>query len=146
MSDRIDALKTLHTSLIDSRNGYDEAVKQSDGEGLEPLFRSMIDMRSAASSELATQLTSLGEKPDADGSFMSTVHRTVIDIRSYVTGLDESVLPSLISGEERILGYYDDALSKTAAGNPEHAVMVDQRAKLIAKIDEMKRMNSRAAA
>ncbi|MGQ0456981.1 MAG: ferritin-like domain-containing protein [Hyphomicrobium sp.] len=146
MSDRIDALKALHTSLVDSRNGYDEAVKQSNGEGLEPLFRSMIELRDAASSELAQQLTSLGETPDADGSFMSTVHRTVIDIRSYVTGLDASVLPSLISGEERILASYDDALAKSAAGNPEHAALVEQRAKLIAKIDQMKRMNAKAAA
>jgi uncharacterized protein (TIGR02284 family) len=103
-------------------------------------------LRNAAAAEIAGPLTSLGEKPDADGSFMSTVHRTVIDVRSYVTGLDESVLPSLISGEERILGYYDDALTKSAAGNPEYAILVDQRAKLIAKIDEMRRMKARAEA
>ncbi|MFN0219900.1 MAG: ferritin-like domain-containing protein [Hyphomicrobium sp.] len=146
MTDRIDALKTLHTSLVDSRNGYDEAVKQSKGEGLEPLFRGMIELRNSAASELAPHLVALGETPDADGSFMSTVHRTVIDVRSYVTGLDESVLPSLISGEERILGYYDDALAASSPENVEHSALVEQRAKLVAKIDEMHRMKARAAA
>ncbi len=146
MTDRTDALKTLHTSLIDSRNGYDEAVKQAAGEGLTPLFQDMIALRTNAANELATHLLSLGEKADADGSFMSTVHRTVIDLRSYITGLDANVLPALISGEERIVGYYDAALEASAPADPEYAVLIDQRDALKVKIRDMEVMHARAAA
>lgn len=146
MSERSDTLKSLHTMLIDSRNGYDEAVKQSDGKSLTPLFREMITLRDKAAGALAIQLTALGENPDADGSFMSTVHRTVIDVRSYLTGLDESILPSLISGEERIIEKYDDAINESSPANPEYAVLVAQRDELRAKVNEMQSMQSRSAA
>ena len=39
MTEHADALKTLHTSLIDSRNGYEEALEDAEGKGLTPLFR-----------------------------------------------------------------------------------------------------------
>jgi hypothetical protein len=39
MSDGIDKLKALHTSLIDSRNGYEEALEDAEGKGLTALSR-----------------------------------------------------------------------------------------------------------
>ncbi len=146
MSDRIDALKNLHTTLVDSRNGYEEALEKSDGEGLEPLFRQMIDLRVEAAAQLAQHLTLLGERADDEGSFMSTVHRTVIDIRSALTGLDKSILPSLISGEERILASYDEAVAATDPGAPEYSVLLVQRDDLRGKISAMERMSAQRAA
>ena len=46
MTDHIEALKGLRTSLIDSRNGYQEALDDAEGKGLTPLFRDMIALRS----------------------------------------------------------------------------------------------------
>ena len=98
----------------------------------------MIDMRNRHEAELAEHLTALGEEVDDDGSFMSTVHRTVISVRSVLTGLDESILPGLIDGEERILENYDDALEVAPQGSPEHQTLRTQRAALERKIDAMK--------
>jgi uncharacterized protein (TIGR02284 family) len=99
----LSGVDTLHTTLIDSRNGYEEALADAEGKGLTPLFREMIARHDADIPRIAAILRQEGEQPDSSGSFMSTVHRTVISIRSMITRLDESILPSLISGEERVL-------------------------------------------
>ena len=140
MTDHLDALKTLHTSLIDSRNGYEEALEDAEGKDLTPLFREMIDMRNTHAGELEPYLTALGETPDDDGSFMSTVHRTVISIRSILTDLDDSILPGLIDGEERIVKGYDEAIRLAPQTSGEYQALRAQRAAVQKKIDAMKSM------
>lgn len=137
MSDRADKLAALATALIDSRNGYYEALDDAEGRGLTKLFKEMIAMRTEAIVELEPFVIAVGGNVNEDGSFMSTVHRTVISIRSMLTELDEKILPSLISGEERILAYYDDAIKASATDYPEFAVIQRQRAALVSKISEM---------
>jgi uncharacterized protein (TIGR02284 family) len=141
MTDHVDSLKSLHTALVDSRNGYEEALEDAEGKGLTPLFRDMIALRNKHAAELAEHLRALGEKVDNEGSFMSTVHRTVISIRSVLTGLDDSILPGLIDGEERIIGYYDEAIAES----PEYDTLVRQREAVSAKVAEMRARNERAA-
>jgi uncharacterized protein (TIGR02284 family) len=137
MSDLADDLKSLHTALVDSRHGYQEALDDADGKGMTPLFRSMIDLRTAHINELDSQLQALGEAPDRDGSFMSTVHRTVIKVRSVLTGLDERILPGLIDGEQRIVGYYDEVLKSAPAGELSRLLQA-QRSAVQSMIAEMK--------
>jgi uncharacterized protein (TIGR02284 family) len=144
MVERLEALKSLHTSLVDSRNGYDEALKDAGGKGLASLFRDMIAIRTKDADELAACLRALGQTPDVDGSYMSTIHRTVMSIRSIFGGLDESVLPGLIDGEKRTLQYYDDAIAATTPSLPDHGMLVRQRAVLSQKVSEME-VRQRAA-
>lgn len=145
MSDRADKLAALTTALIDSRNGYYEALEDAEGRGLTKLFKEMIAMRTEAIVELEPFVIAAGGQVNEDGSFMSTVHRTVISIRSMLTELDEKILPSLISGEERILAYYDDALKVSATDYPEFAAIQRQRAALVSKISEMQSALNAAA-
>ena len=98
MSDFVDTLKSLHTALVDSRNGYEEGLKDAEGKGLTPLFHEMIDLRNRHHTELDRHLRAAGEEPDEKGSSMSTVHRTVMKVRSVLTGLDESALSGLVDG------------------------------------------------
>ena len=144
VKDQIDTLTSLHTALVDSRNGYQEALEDAEGKGLTGLFREMIAIRERDAEELASILTSLGHMPDRDGSFMSTVHRTVIKVRSLFTDLDESILPGLIDGEERILGYYDEA-SAAANGKPYRASIELQRQHLRSKLDQMRARQAQTA-
>jgi uncharacterized protein (TIGR02284 family) len=145
MSEHIEALKSLHTALIDSRNGYEEALEDAEGKGLTPLFRDMIALRNRDADEIAGHLTALGQSVDEKGSFMSTVHRTVISVRSVITGLDESILPALIDGEERILEFYDEALAAASPRSAEHGMLIKQREALARKIGEMQRRSEQAA-
>jgi uncharacterized protein (TIGR02284 family) len=143
MADHIDHMKSLHTTVIDARNGYEEALKDAEGKGLTSLFQEMIALHQSHADALAADLTRHGEKVDDKGSFMSTVHRTVISIRSLFGGLDESILPGLIDGEERVVGYYDEALSDCPPS--ETATLAKQRSALQAKITQMQALKRVAA-
>ncbi len=127
MTNHLDSLKSLHTALVDSRIGYEEALKDSDGQGLTALFRDMIALRTKDAGELAQHLSRLGEPVDDNGSYMSTVHRAVISIRAAFSSLDESILPGLIDGEERIAGYYNETIDTAAPGSQELTALIAQR-------------------
>lgn len=141
--DQSDQLKSLHTAAIDARNGYQEALEDAEGRGLTPLFRDMIALHDSHAADLGTALIDAGEKRDDGGSFMSTVHRTIMSVRSLFDGLDESVLPGLIDGEERNVGKYDDAL-KLGFPSTLTGQLKKQRAELVEKIAEMKAWKAHA--
>lgn len=143
MSDHIDQMKSLHTTVVDARNGYEEALKDAEGKGLTPLFREMIALHEAHADALAADLARHGEQVDDNGSFLSTIHRAVMSVRALFGGLDESVLPGLIDGEERVIGYYDEALAGCPAD--ERATLSQQRAALQAKVEQMKARKTLAA-
>jgi uncharacterized protein (TIGR02284 family) len=143
MADHIEHMKSLHTTVVDARKGYEEALKDAEGKGLTPLFRDMIALHQSHADALAADLAKHGEKADDQGSFLSVIHRTVISIRSLFGGLDESVLPGLIDGEERVIGYYDEALTDCPAD--EFATLAKQRAALQVKVGEMRARKNMAA-
>ncbi|MDO9564070.1 MAG: DUF2383 domain-containing protein [Bradyrhizobium sp.] len=147
-SDILDQLKTLHTSAIDARNGYQEALKDAEGKGMSPLFREMIELHDGHARELARELTKANEMPDESGSFMSAVNKTIMDIRSLFNGLDESVLPGLIDGEKRNIKKYDDSF-EIATNLPDIARMLsaqrDRIAHKIANMEMQKAASNRAA-
>jgi uncharacterized protein (TIGR02284 family) len=130
----IDQLKSLHTSAIDARNGYQEALEDAKGKGMTPLFRDMIALHQDNATELARELTKANEIPDENGSFMSVVHKTIMDVRSLFNGLDESVLPGLIDGEKRNLAKYDEAVKAVAPASNVATTLTAQRGKIAQKI------------
>ena len=136
-NDTVDHLKSLHTSAIDARNGYQEALKDADGKGMTPLFRDMIALHDRHAGELARELMRTNEIPDDKGSFMTVIHETIMDVRSMFNGLDESVLPGLIDGEKRNVSKYDEALSDTRSTPNIAGILSAQRARIVEKIAAM---------
>jgi len=130
-------LKSLHTSAIDARNGYQEALKDAEGKGMTPLFRDMIALHQSNATELARELIKANEIPDEDGSFMSVVHTTIMDVRSLFNGLGASVLPGLIDGEKRNVAKYDDALKTAGSATNVLSLLTAQRGKIAQKIASM---------
>lgn len=144
MSDTTDALQSLHTALVDSREGYEKALDLAEGKGLSPLFREMIALRTQHAVEIDQHLVAHAAAAGDGTSFMATVHRTVIGIRALFTELDESILPGLIDGEKRVVGDYDDAIATVSSGSPEHATLIAQRAVLLEAIGRMEAKASKA--
>ena len=137
-----DALKALHTALIDAEKGYDEAVKDADAAEMKALFENMRSVHHQSHNEVHAILLSKGEQPDESGSFMSLVHKTVISVRSTVTGLDRPSLHSFASGEEHILSAYDAAIRE----NQSDAAAVDKLTQRKNRLVEMvARMKGRTA-
>jgi uncharacterized protein (TIGR02284 family) len=136
-ADILDHLKSLHTSAIDARNGYQEALKDAEGRGLTPLFADMIALHESHAAELARELTKANEIPDDKGSFMTLVHKTIMDVRSLFNGLDESVLPGLIDGEKRNVSKYDDVLNEAKPPADVADLLTAQRTAIAQKIAQM---------
>ncbi|QKD05262.1 ferritin-like domain-containing protein [Mesorhizobium loti] len=105
-----DKLSRLHTTLVDARAGYETAIDDAETAKLKAMFEQMFAIHGAAHSDIDKALVAKGEKPDESGSFMSTVHKAVISVRSAVTGVDENSLSSFVSGEQRIVEQYDEAI------------------------------------
>jgi uncharacterized protein (TIGR02284 family) len=140
--DIIGHLKTLHTSEIDARNGYEEALEDAKGQGMTPLFSEMIALHASNAEELGNALREAGQKADGEGSFMSVVHRTIMDVRSLFNGLDGSVLPGLIDGETRNVAKYNDALQVAAVPAAVASMLTAQRRNLQQKIALMQSQKS----
>ena len=139
-----DHLKTLHTAAIDARNGYHEALEDAEGQdkykGMTPLFRDMVALHQRHADDLGRVLTEAGEKADDSGSFMSTVHKTIMDVRSLFGGLDDSVLPGLIDGEKRNVAKYDEAINGAPPPSHIEELIGEQRGDLARKITELEAM------
>jgi uncharacterized protein (TIGR02284 family) len=138
MGGLIQSLTALHTSLIDSRSGYQEGLKDAQGMGLSPLFTDLIALHSKDAEAIAAQLKRLGAPSDERGSYMGTLDRAVMKLSSLFTKLDEKFLPNLIDGEQRVLVHYDKAIAASAPGNAEYAVLIGQRDALRQRIAAMK--------
>jgi uncharacterized protein (TIGR02284 family) len=135
----IEALKKLHTAAIDARNGYQEALNDAKGHGLSGLFAEMVDLHTGNADELRQALARVGVHAHENGSFMSVVHETIMDVRSLFGGLGSSVLPGLIDGEQRNVAAYDKALEEDPdPRGPFSSLVLRQRDRLRAKLVAMK--------
>jgi uncharacterized protein (TIGR02284 family) len=134
-----DELINLHTALVDARQGYIEAEADADKADMKSQFGRMASLHDKAQEAIRDALVDMSEKPNDDGSFMGTVHRTVISIRAAVTGLDAKSLASFASGEERIIKAYDDAIAEQSSHVFVRAMLEDQRAELMAELGKMRR-------
>jgi uncharacterized protein (TIGR02284 family) len=142
MKRETESIKKLATTLIDSKHGYEEALKDDGGSDLAPIFREMIALREQDLADLGRVLSSMGENPDEKESFMTFVQRTVIDVRSALTGLGEKTLPSFIRGEESVLSRYNDAIKDCGDDAETVRILSLQRQLLQDKISEMKGMKA----
>lgn len=136
MSD--DRLLSLHTALVDVREGYRKAIEEADDRELRETLLAVDGLHAAAHADLDRILGSRGRTPDEDGSFMGTVHKTVIAARAAVVGLDEGSLDAFASGEENTLERYDEAIADEG-DSAIRATLAKHRAALASKVDQMKR-------
>lgn len=133
-----DALKSLHTALIDAGKGYVVAEKDAESPELKRIFQKMSALHEQAHAQVHAILAAKGEKADDAGSFMSTVNKAVVAVRAAVTGLDRRSLSSFASGEERIVADYDKAIEAHAAEVEVVETLRRQRSSLVEMIAEMK--------
>ena len=138
MSDN-DFIVELHTALIDAGNGYDEAIKDAQKPDLIALFQRAKALHEKAHANIHAILSARGVAPDDKGSFMSTVHETVISVRSAVVGLDKGSLSAFASGEQRIIEAYDKAIQSNGDDGPVRTALEQQKSALVDLVGEMQR-------
>jgi uncharacterized protein (TIGR02284 family) len=145
MDTQTEALAHLHTHVIDARNGYAEALDLADRTEMIALFRDLHDMHSGHAGALAMAIIDRGGIPGTDGSFMSIVHKAVLNMRAAITGLETNVLPAIRDGEERMLNAYGEAL-EAVAGWPQALWLLRKQIAAIEarirQIDALERTNA----
>jgi len=137
MTNRIERLTALHTSLVDALSGYREGLKDAHGRGVSQLFTELIALHGGAADAIAAQLQAMGAPVDDSGSLMGTFDRAVMKITSLLTALDDKIIPSLVDGERHVLHHYDRAIEASSPGHAEYPVLVAQREALQRKVAEM---------
>ncbi|MEQ1696346.1 MAG: DUF2383 domain-containing protein [Hyphomicrobiaceae bacterium] len=139
-SDVSGQIRELHQMLIDSRNGYEEAVKVSQEGDLSGLFRQLVIIRTSAIAEIEQLLAVDGASVDQTQSIMSTINRAVVDIRSMLTGLTATTIPAFVADEEQILLKYDETIGALREPALELAPLLRQRDVLRDKVESMRSM------
>lgn len=114
-------LKSLHTALIDTRDGYRAAIERSTDPEASGILRIVDALHADAHGQIHGILAGRGVELDEDGSIMGGVHKAVVAVRSAIVGLDESSLSSFASGEDNNLETYDEAIRAERDENPNNA-------------------------
>lgn len=133
-----DSLSSLHTAIIDAREGYGKAIEKADDPDVLQRLRAVDGLHEAAHADIHRMLASHGEDADDDGSLMGSVHKAVVTARSAILGLDDGSLAAFASGEENNLEAYDEAIAEMA-DPAERTVLTAHREALASEVAQMKR-------
>lgn len=109
----ISTLNNLIETCKDGQNGFQTAADGVKNSELKTLFSSYSMQRAKFAGELQNEVRRLGGDPEKSGSTAAALHRGWIDIKSAVTGQDESsIVAECERGEDSAVSNYKDALKE----------------------------------
>lgn len=116
--DVISTLNGLIETCKDGQEGFKEAAEGVERSDLKSLFYEFSQQRAQFAGELQSIVQQLGGDPEKSGSFAGTLHRGWINIKSAVTGQDESaILNECERGEDSAKNNYKSALEDPLPAN-----------------------------
>ena len=125
--DVISTLNNLIETCKDGQNGFQTAAEGVERSDLKSLFYELGQQRSQFAGELQTLVRELGGDPESTGSTAAAVHRGWINIKSLVTGRDETaILNEAERGEDVAKAAYEKATKEQLPSNV--ASVVSQQA------------------
>ena len=121
MADNDNVISTLNgliETCRDGQNGFQSAAEGVTNSELKTLFHGYSQQRAQFVGELQTEVRRLGGDPENMGSVAATLHRGWINIKSAVTGKDESaIIAECERGEDSAVSAYRDALDEDLPAN-----------------------------
>jgi uncharacterized protein (TIGR02284 family) len=121
MADNDNVISTLNgliETCRDGQNGFQTAAEGVTNSELKTLFHGYSQQRARFVGELQTEVRRLGGDPENMGSVAATLHRGWINIKSAVTGKDESaIIAECERGEDSAVSAYRDALDEDLPAN-----------------------------
>ncbi|MGI8566422.1 MAG: ferritin-like domain-containing protein [Pyrinomonadaceae bacterium] len=121
--DAISTLNNLIETCKDGQNGFQTAADGVKNTELKTLFNTYAQQRAKFAGDLQSEVRRLGGDPEKSGSVAATLHRGWINIKSTVTGEDESaVLAECERGEDSAVSNYQDALAANLPANVQDVV------------------------
>lgn len=117
-NDVISTLNGLIQTCKDGQEGFSTAAEGVERSDLKTAFYEFSQQRAEFVGVLQGLVRSLGGDPEDSGSISGTLHRGWIDIKSAVTGQDESaILNECERGEDYAKEAYQDALKASLPSN-----------------------------
>ena len=114
----ISTLNGLIETCKDGQNGFQQAAEGVERSDLKSLFYEFSQQRAQFAGELQSLVQGLGGDPENSGSVAGAIHRGWINIKSAVTGQDESaILNECERGEDSAKNNYKDALEEALPAN-----------------------------
>ena len=135
----LEALVGLHTISVDTLHGF-----QKMSEKAEPEFRPVVDRFCAVhirhAARLDTMVREMGGIPDASGSFMGTVNRAVVGLRSIFDTIDAGVMKNVREGEDRVVAAFNNALRSSLPQGHQQA-LTQMQAELAAVLADTRHLS-----
>lgn len=114
----ISTLNNLIETCKDGQNGFKDAAEGVENSELKTVFYDLSQQRSQFAGELQQEVRGLGGDPEDSGSVSGSLHRGWINIKSAVTGKDETaILNECERGEDVALKAYKDASDSELPAN-----------------------------
>jgi uncharacterized protein (TIGR02284 family) len=114
----ISTLNNLIETCKDGENGFHTAAEGVKSSSLKTLFHSYAQQRAQFAAELQSEVRRLGGDPENMGSTAGTLHRGWINIKSAITGQDDSsIISECERGEDSALRNYREALNEDLPGD-----------------------------
>jgi uncharacterized protein (TIGR02284 family) len=116
--DVISTLNNLIETCKDGQNGFQTAAEGVERSDLKSLFYELGQQRSQFTGELQTLVRELGGDPENTGSTSAALHRGWINIKSLVTGKDETaILNEAERGEDVAKAAFEKATQMNLPAN-----------------------------
>ena len=106
----IDTLNDLIETVIDSADGYQHAIKETETSRFSEIFARRGAERQLLTEQLQAQVRALGGAPEDDGTMLASAHRMFLNLRHAVAGGDQAVIDEVESGEDHIKAKFEDAM------------------------------------
>lgn len=143
----IDALNKLIEINNDRVEGYETAAKEADSADLKSLFASLQITSQNNLTELRSEVTRLGGKPEEGTRVTGKFFRAWMDVKAAFTGNDrKTILNSCEFGEDKALETYENVLEENRGDlAPEQlALIAKQQASLTTDHDRVKALRDAA--
>ena len=119
----ITLLNDLIETCKDGQDGFKTSAENVERSDLKTLFYDLSQQRAKFAGELQTLVRELGGDPETAGSVSATLHRGWINIKSVVTGNDDSaILNEAERGEDAAKKAYNNALAESLPANVQTVV------------------------
>lgn len=106
----IQVLNGLIRTVIDSADGYQDAVHNTADAGHRDLFARREAERRVVAEGLSSDVRGLGGEPDAEGSILAKAQRAFTDVKHALLRDELSVVGAVESAEDHVRAHFEKAL------------------------------------
>lgn len=108
----VTVLNSLIKTLNDSIQGYQESAKDIGNQRFATMFQERAQERQQSVTQLQAEVARMGGDPNSGGSLLGSAHHVFVNLKSAITGKDDSaILNEVQRGEDYLRDKFDEALA-----------------------------------